>query len=91
MSPADGTLRASAILARAPPVGCASEHLGQLAFGERIAGLGAEPVRGHRCVIDGAAVGYRMVMLPAGRDGRRPGDRSRTLPCLQCSAVHHLR
>src|SRR5271169_35977 len=81
MSPADGTLRASAILAR-PPAGCASEHLGQLAFGERITGLGAEPVRGHRSVIDGAAVRYRLVTLPAGRDGRRPGDLSRRLPCL---------
>ena len=65
-----------------PAAGGASEHLGQLAFRERIAGLGAQPVRGHRGVIDGVGFRYRLVRLPAGGDGRRPGDLSRRLPCL---------
>jgi hypothetical protein len=56
--------------------------MGQLAFGQRIAGLSAQPVRGHRGVIDGAGLRYRLVTLPAGGDSRRPGDPSRRLPSL---------
>jgi hypothetical protein len=56
--------------------------MGQLAFGQRIAGLSAQPVRGHRGVIDGAGLRYRLVTLPAGGDSRRPGDPSRRLPFL---------
>ena len=82
MSPEDGTRRASAILAARPAAGCASEHLGELAFGERLAGLGAQPVRGHRGVIDGVGFRYRLVRLPAGGDRLRPGDLSCRLPRL---------
>jgi hypothetical protein len=56
--------------------------MGQLAFGQRIAGLSVQPVRGHRGVIDGAGLRYRLVTLPAGGDSRRPGDPSRRLPSL---------
>ena len=39
------------ILARAQRREVGPKHLSELAFGERIAGLHAEPVRGHRRVI----------------------------------------
>src|SRR5580693_2315132 len=57
-----------------------SEYLGQLAFGQRIAGLGAQPACGYRGVIDGASLTYHLVTLPAGGGGWRPGDLSRGLP-----------
>ena len=63
-------------------MGCASEHVGQLAFGQRIPGLSAQPVRGHRGVIDGASLRYRLVTLPADGDGRPPGDPGGRLRCL---------
>jgi len=51
-----------------PAAGCASEHLGEPAFRQRIAGLHAEPVRGHRRVIGSADLKRLIVTLPAGRD-----------------------
>jgi hypothetical protein len=51
----------------APSGGCASEHLGESAFRERIAGLHAEPVRGHRRGIVSAGywrAGHRLVAVP---------------------------
>ena len=38
-----------------PAAGCAPEHLSEPAFRQRIAGLHAEPIRGHRHGIDGAS------------------------------------
>ena len=44
---------------------------------KRATGIGrwieAQPVRGHRGVIDGVSLRYRLVALPAGGDGRRAG------------------
>ena len=42
-------------------------------FQQRIAGLDAEPVRGHRRVIDGAGFRYLIVTLLVGGDSRQPG------------------
>ena len=82
MSPEDGYPPRVGDSGARPAAGCASEHLGQLAFGERVAGLSAPPVRGHRGVIDRVGLRYRLVTLPTGGDGRRPGDPCRRLPCL---------
>src|SRR5271165_811998 len=49
-----------------PAAGCASEHLGEPAFRKRVAGLHAEPVRGHRRVIASAGLKYLIVPLPTG-------------------------
>jgi len=70
-----------------PAAGGASEHLGELAFGERIVGLHAEPVRGHRCVITGIGSGNPATMLRAGRGGRLPGRLTRRPPALSGSIV----
>src|SRR5207302_1983005 len=43
-----------------------------LAFGERIASLHAEPVRGHRRAIIGTGSGNPVTMLRVDRDTRRP-------------------
>jgi hypothetical protein len=43
--------------------------------------VGAQPVRGYRGVINGG-LRNRLVTLPAGGDGRPPGDLSRRLSCL---------
>jgi len=51
-----------------PAARCAPEHLGEPAFRQRAAGLHAEPVRGHRRVIDSADLKRLIVTLPAGRD-----------------------
>jgi hypothetical protein len=53
--------------------GGASEHLGKPAFRHRIAGLHAEPVCGHRRVIDSANLNHLAVTLAAGKDGRLSG------------------
>ena len=50
-----------------PAAGGAPEHLGELAFRERIAGLHAEQVRGHRCAIIGIGSVNPVTKLPAGR------------------------
>jgi len=60
-----------------PAAGCTSEHLGEPAFRKRAAGLHAEPVRGHRRVIDSAGPQHLIIMLPAGGDGRQPGGLTR--------------
>jgi len=64
-----------------PAAGCASEHLGEPAFRERVAGLHAEPVGGHRRVIAGVGLKRLIVTLPAGGDGRLPGRGPRRLAC----------
>jgi hypothetical protein len=64
VSPDDGTRRASVILARAQRRDVLPNS------------LGAQPVRGHRGVIDGG-LRYRLVTLAAGGDSRRG-----RLPCL---------
>jgi len=62
-----------------PTPGCASEHLGEPAFRERVAGLHAEPIRGHRRVIDSVGLKHLIVTLPADGDAsgltRRPPRR----------------
>jgi len=63
-----------------PAAGCAPEHLGEPAFRQRVAGLHAEPVRGHRRVIAGAGPGRVSVTLPAGGDERLPGALTRGPP-----------
>ncbi len=63
-----------------PAAGCASEHLGEPAFRKRIAGLHAEPVRGHRRVIDSVGLKHLIVTLPAGGDGRLPSGLTRGPP-----------
>ena len=60
-----------------PAAGCASEHLGEPAFRQRVAGLHAEPVRSHCRVIDSAGLKHLIVTLPAGGNGRLPGGRAR--------------
>ena len=55
-----------------PTAGDASEHLGELAFGERTASSHTEPVRSHSCVITGVGFENPVTMLPAGRGGRLP-------------------
>ena len=55
-----------------PAAGCAPEHLGEPAFRQRVAGLHAEPVRGHRRVIDSAGLKHLIVTLPAGGRRRLP-------------------
>ena len=70
-----------------PAAGGASEHLGELAFGERIAGLRAEPVRGHRCDIIGIGSGNLVTILHPGKSGRRPGRLTRRPPALSGSIV----
>jgi hypothetical protein len=56
-----------------PSGGRYTEHLGELAFGERIAGFHTEPVRGHRCVIAGSGFEPSVTMSHPGRGGRLPG------------------
>jgi hypothetical protein len=63
-----------------PATGCAPEHLGEPAFRQRIAGLHAEPVRGHRRVIDSAGLNHLIVTPPAGGNRRRPGGLTRGPP-----------
>ena len=63
-----------------PAAGGAAEHLGQPAFRQRIPGLHAEPVRGHRRVIASAGIQHLIGMLPAGEDGRLPGGLTRGPP-----------
>jgi phage-related minor tail protein len=55
-----------------PAAGGAPEHMGKLAFRERIASLHTEPVRGHRCTIIGLGSENPVAMLPADR-GLLPG------------------
>jgi hypothetical protein len=55
-----------------PATGGASERLGELAFGEGIADLHAEPVRGDRCVIVGVGFSNPVILLRAGVTGRLP-------------------
>src|SRR6185437_14126652 len=63
-----------------PAAGCASEHLGEPAFRQRVAGLHAEPVRGHRRLIASAGPKRLIVTLSAGGDGRLPGALTRGPP-----------
>ena len=63
-----------------PAAGCASEHLGEPSFRQRVAGLHAEPVRGHRRVVASVGLKRLIVMLPAGGDGRVRGGLTRGLP-----------
>jgi hypothetical protein len=46
-----------------------SEHLGEPAFRQRVAGLHAEQVGSYRRVIDSAGLRRLIVTLPAGGDG----------------------
>lgn len=55
-----------------PAAGGASEHLGELAFGERIAGFYAEPVCSHRCVIVSVGFVASVTMPYVGSSGRLP-------------------
>jgi len=64
----------------APSGGMCAEHLGEPAFRQRVAGLHAEPVRGHRRVIDSAGLQHLIVTLPAGGRRRRPGGLTRGPP-----------
>ncbi len=70
-----------------PTARCASEHLGQLTFGERIADSGAQPVRGHLGLIDDLGLRYRR--SPCGWPGwsaaRRPEPQT-AVPALVCRA-----
>ena len=82
VSPEAGTRRASAILARAQRRDVRPNIWASLRSEKRIAGLGAQPVRRHRGVIDRADLRHRLVTLAAGGDGRWPGDPGRRLPFL---------
>ena len=63
-----------------PAAGGSPEHLGELAFGERVAGFDGEPVRGHRCAIVGRGFLRPITTLRAGRIGQLPGWLTRRPP-----------
>ena len=65
-----------------PSAGCTPEHRCELSFRQWIAGPHAEPVRGHRRVIDGTSFRYRIVALPIGVTSRLSPDRPSRLPRL---------
>jgi hypothetical protein len=65
-----------------PAAGCTPEHLGELSLRQRVAGLHAEPVRGHRRVVDGTSFRDRIGALPVGVTSRLSPDRTRRLSRL---------
>ena len=67
---------------RAPSAGRCVRTSGPACVQRADCRLGTQPVRGHRGVIDGTGLRHCLVTLPAGGDGRRPGDLSRGLPFL---------
>ena len=64
----------------APSGGMCVRTSGSPAFRQRVAGLHAEPVRGHRRVIASAGLEHLIVTLPAGGDSRLPGGLTRGPP-----------
>jgi hypothetical protein len=55
-----------------PAAGGPAEHLGQLAFRERVASLDAQAVSGHRLAVKGLYLGYRLVVVLACCSARAP-------------------
>jgi hypothetical protein len=81
-APGDGACRASVILARAQRREVRPNIRASLRSDRGVAGLHAQPVRGHRFVVHGAAFLCLIAALRAGVHGRvRRGLASR-LPCL---------